>query len=144
MLKEHEWVSLEIWLKEKAEIDVGGITATSDDGDSSGQRVNLLATLAQHRPVNEANPSALHQACVIRIVKAFYAKGLINMRVGKGRSTALILAASVGNIEVAQILLAYGAGIPLWLLSGLFIRNYFPAGGHPFFRLGLRRGGRGV
>ena len=144
MVKNHSWVSLLAWLKDAAEHSPGDITSTTGDEDSSGQRINLLATIANCRPVAGASAAAQHRACVILVVKAFYNQGLINMQVGKNRSTPLLIAAACGNIEVAQILLPYGAGIPLWLLSGLFIRNYFPAGGHPFFRLGLRRGGRGV
>ena len=144
MMKDHAWVSLDAWLTEAADRDVGEITSTTDDEDSSGSRINLLATLANNRPVNAGSASSHHRACVIRVIKAFYNKGLINMQCGKNRSTPLLIAAACGNIEVASVLLQHGGGIPLWLLSGLFIRNYFPAGGHPFFRLGLRRERRGV
>ena len=144
LLKEHEWASVLNWLREKREEDAGGITATSKDDDPDGPRQNLLCTAAQFRPLGQGKPSAEHQASVLHIVRSFYAAGLINMRIGKHRETALLRAAGVGNLEVGALLLEYGAGIPLWLLSGLFIRNYFPAGGHPFFRLGLRRGGCGV
>ena len=139
-VKDAEWHSVERWLQDKEENDPNGITATSSDEDSSGGRVNLLGTLAQFRPVaaHEA-----HQQAAGRIVRAFYGAGLINMRIGRDRGTAILTTASCGNIEVAALLLEYGAGIPLWLLSGLFIRNYFPAGGHPFF-LGWGYGGEGV
>ena len=43
--------------------------------------------------------------------------GLINMRLGKDRSTALLKAAACGNIECAALLLEFGAGIPFWLIT---------------------------
>ena len=143
-LKEHEWVSVNRWIQDKrADGDPGGITATSEDDDPL-PRVNLLGTLAAFRPVASGPPSKAHQECCCHIIKAFYNDGLINMRLGKDGATALLKAAACGNIEMASLLLEFGAGIPLWLLSGLFIRNLFPRWRACILRLGLRRGGCGV
>ena len=145
-LKDHEWVSVIKWIADKrAEGDPGGITATSEDDDHPMPRVNLLGTLASFRPnAGFGRESKSHQECCCLIIKAFYNEGLINMRLGKDGATALLKAAACGNIEMASLLLEYGAGIPLWLLSGLFIRNLFPRWRACILRLGLRRGGCGV
>ena len=143
-LRDHEWVSVNRWIQEKrAEGDPGGITATSED-EGQMPRVNLLGTLAAFRPTAAGPPSKHHQECCCHIIKAFYNDGLINMRLGKDGATALLKAAACGNIEMAALLLEFGAGIPLWLLSGLFIRNLFPRWRACILRLGLRRGGCGV
>ena len=143
-LKDHEWVSVNNWVARKREEgDPAAITATSEDG-GQWHRVNLLGTLATFRPVGTGPPSQHHQECCCHIIKAFYNGGLINMRLGKDGATALLKAAACGNIEMAALLLEFGAGIPLWLLSGLFIRNLFPRWRACILRLGLRRGGCGV
>ena len=143
-LKDHEWRSVLNWMDKKlAEDDPNGITATSEDDDPLS-RVNLLGTLAAFRPNAGGTNHLAHQEVACRIIKAFYDAGLINMRLGKDGATALLKAAACGNIEIAALLLEYGAGIPLWLLSGLFIRNLFPRGRACILRLGLRRGGCGV
>ena len=132
-LRDHEWVSVNRWIqKKRAEGDPGGITATSED-DGQMPRVNLLGTLAAFRPVAGGGAQKAHQEVSCRIIKAFYDAGLINMRLGKDGATALLKAAACGNIEIAALLLEYGAGIPLWLLFGLFIRNLFLRGRAPIF-----------
>ena len=143
-LKDHEYVSVNAWIQEKLnDGDSKGITATSEDDDHL-PRVNLLGTLAAFRPNAGGGTHKAHQEVSCRIIKAFYDAGLINMRLGKDGATALLKAAACGNIEIAALLLEYGAGIPLWLLSGLFIRNLFPRWRACILRLGLRRGGCGV
>ena len=143
LLKEAEWCSAWNWFTEKDDVDPRAIIATSQDGDSSGPRVNILSSLAQFRCVGAHDD---HQALARRVVKRFYEEGLINMRVGKKGSTALLVAAQNGNIEMAALLLEYGAGIPLWLITlWALYPELFPRGRAPiFFRLGLRRGGCGV
>ena len=119
-LKFHEWASVTKWIGDKrADNDSGGILATSEDDDHPTERVNLLGTLAAFRPdVGLGRAQKSHAEAAALIIKAFYNAGLINMRLGRHRETALLKAASIGNLEIAALLLEYGAGIPLWLLPG--------------------------
>ena len=118
-VKDHEWVSVIRWFERKrSDNDPGAILATTDD-DADPERVNLLGTLAAFRPdVGFGRGQTSHAEAAALIIKAFYNAGLINMRLGKHRETALLKAASTGNFEIAALLLEYGAGIPLWLLPG--------------------------
>ena len=142
-LKDHEWVSVYRWLQDKLDDgDASGITATSEDTDPF-PRMNMLGSLASFRPTSRHGQKS-HQKVSLRIIAAFYDAGLINLKLGKHRETALLKAAACGNIEIARLLLEHGAGIPRWLLPGLFIRNFFPRGRACILRLGLRRGGCGV
>ena len=117
--KNHEWVSIVKWIERQREENNGaGILATSGDEDDP-ERVNLLGTLAGWRPDQGLGRAKKeHALASALIVKAFYNAGMINMRIGKQRETALLKAASTGNIEIAMLLLEFGAGIPLWLLPG--------------------------
>jgi hypothetical protein len=118
-VKDHEWVSVIRWIEGKrSDNDPCAILATSED-DANPERVNLLGTLAAFRPdVGLGRAQKSHAEAAALIIKAFYNAGLINMRLGKHRETALLKAASCGNMEIAVLLLEYGAGIPLWLLPG--------------------------
>jgi len=142
-LKEQEWDSVSNWMQVTWDQgDADDITATSDDTDPS-PRNNMLGSLASFRPTSRHGQKS-HQKVSLRIIAAFYDAGLINLKLGKHRETALLKAAACGNIEIARLLLEHGAGIPRWLLPGLFIRNFFPRGRACILRLGLRRGGCGV
>ena len=118
-VKDHEWVSIVKWIERQREEDnAAAILATSAD-DADPERVNLLGTLASWRPDQGLGRAKKdHAVASAAIVKAFYNAGMINMRIGKQRETALLKAASTGNIEIAMLLLEFGAGIPLWLLPG--------------------------
>jgi hypothetical protein len=116
-LKDHEWHSLARWIRRKQEEgDFGAITATTPD-ENVPPRTNLLGTLANFRPTLDETPTVHMKFCYAAIIKAHYDDGLINMRLGKDRSTALLRAAACGNIEAASLLLEFGAGIPLWLIT---------------------------
>ena len=117
MLQDQMWVSVIKWIQDMEGFGrADAITATSPD-QCQQPRTNLLCTLAQHRPNVGGGVIIEHQAAAATIVRKFHDAGLINMRIGKNHETALLRAASVGNMEVAWLLLEYGAGIPLWLLT---------------------------
>ena len=117
MLKDHEWVSVKLWLVKKLTDDPDGITATSADDDHSMPRMNMLSTLAAFRPNYGGGNALIHKEVACMIIKLFYDAGLINMRLGRSRTTAFIMACAAGNIEIAELLLEFGAGIPLRLIT---------------------------
>ena len=139
MIKDHEWASLLKWLHAKLEDDPGCITATSPD-DHQQARVNCLGSMSGFRP-DAGTDSSAHKECALIIVTAFYREGLINLKLGKSRDTALLKCVGVANIEIASMLLQWGAGIPPWFLSGLLIRNLCPRGRACIVRPWLRWGG---
>ena len=116
MLKDQEYASVAQWIQRKEVEDPDGITATSED-DHRPPKLNLLGTLASMRPNLGGSTAAAHKEAACLIVKAFYDAGLINMRLGRDGGTAFLKAAACGNMEIAALLLEYGAGIPLWLIT---------------------------
>ena len=117
LIKAHEYASLKRWLVNKMRDDPGAITATSDDDDERMPRMNLLSALASFRPNYGAGNASIHKQVAYMIVRLFYDAGLINMRTTRSRTTAFITACASGNIEIAEILLEFGAGIPLRLIT---------------------------
>ena len=107
-LKDRAYDSVLKWLKEQLQEAPEFITATTADDDDM-ERVNLLSTLASNRPDVGAS-AGIHKEVTLILVKAFYADGVINMRVGKNRSTAFLDACGQGNFEIAEVLLERGAG----------------------------------
>ena len=117
MIKSHQWASLRKWLLRKLENgEEDQILATSED-DSEASRVNCLSSVAGFRPVCGGGTS--HMECALLITSTFYKAGLINMKVGKSRGTALLACVPAGNLEVAEMLISWGGGIPPWFLSAL-------------------------
>ena len=139
MIKDQAWASLRTWLYDMLENDPRAITATSPD-DHRQARVNCLGSLSGFRP-DAGTDSSAHKECALIIVTAFYREGLMNLKLGKSRDTALLKCVSVANIEIASMLLQWGAGIPPWFLSGLLIRNLCPRGRACIVRPWLRWGG---
>ena len=139
MIKDQEWASLLKWLKLKLEDDPDCITATSHDDDPA-PRANCLGSMGGFRPVAGCALSD-HRECALIIIECFYRAGLINMKIGKSRDTALMRCVAGGNIEFATMLLQWGAGIPPWFLSGLLIRKLCPRGRACVLRPWLRWGG---
>ena len=153
-LKELAYDSLKRWLMNKLADDPGAITATSPDDDANMPRLNLLSTLAMFRPNYGGGNALIHKEVACMIIKLFYEAGLINMRLSRNRTTAFIMACAAGNIEIAELLLEYGAGIPLWLITlwAPYPELVSPPGGHAFlgggcvgeavgFELGARKNG---
>ena len=128
MIKKQEWGSLLRWLNKKLEEDPGCILATSPDTCKEG-RQNLLGTLGGFRP-DVGSDQSDHKECALLIVRRFYRAGLLNMKVTRSKQTALLNCIAKGNIEVASLLLQWGAGFPPWFLPGRLIRILCPAGGH--------------
>ena len=125
--------------------DPDAITATSEDDDQSMQRMNMLSTLAAFRPNYGGGNALIHKEVACMIIKLFYDAGLINMRHGRSRTTAFITACASGNIEIAEILLEFGAGIPLRLITLWAPYPELVSPGRAcILRRGLRRGGCGV
>ena len=118
MLKSGQWDDLLEWLQDNSH-DTIAITATSLLS-SQWAKVNLLGSLGGFRP---AWGNSAHQACAEIIIKIFYQAGLINMKIGRSEETALLKAVTVGNYEIAQMLLDHGAGHPPCVIPFFFIRE---------------------
>jgi hypothetical protein len=109
MLKERAYNAALCWAQDHIDSGSPGmITATTEDADDLN-RINLLSTLAVNRPV-AGSSLEMHRKLTVLLVKAFYDDGIINMRVGRNRDTAFLAACSQGNFEIAEVLLAWGAG----------------------------------
>ena len=55
------------------------------------------------------------------ICRVFYQHGLINLKIGRSQDTALLRAVTVGNYEIAEMLLDHGAGHPPCVIPFFFI-----------------------
>jgi len=120
LIKEQAWTSLLRWLNEKADADPAAIIATSDDTCEAG-RQNMLCSVGGFRP-DVGSDRSDHKECCLIIIQHFYRAGMMNMKVTKSKQTALLNCIAKGNIEVATLLLQWGAGFPPWFLPGRFIR----------------------
>ena len=118
--KNQHWRSLLAWLQENAN-NPDPITALSLEVSQGASKVNVLGALSGFRPTADDKPE--HRACAQIIVTVFYKAGLINLKIGKSEETALLKAVTVGNFEIASMLLDHGAGHPPCIIPFFFIRE---------------------
>ena len=120
LLKDQQWQSLLAWLQTNAN-DLHLITALSPEVSQGASKVNVFGTMSGVRPTTDDKPE--HRACAQIIVIVFYKAGLINLKIGKSEETALLKAVTVGNHEIASMLLDHGAGHPPCVIPFFFIRE---------------------
>ena len=111
-VKNKEWGALLQWLDDH-KTDYHLVTMTTLDTDVP-PRSNMLASLASFCKVDAYNES--HRRASAALILAFYNAGLINMKMGASRDTALLRGVSIANYSVCSQLLEFGAGIPLLVI----------------------------
>ena len=119
--KNQHWRSLLGWLEENAN-NPDLILALSEERSQGAPCINLVGTLAGLRPTTHENPE--HRACAEILVAAFYKAGRINLKIGRSEETALLKAVTVGNFEIASMLLDHGAGHPPCVIPFFFVPEF--------------------
>ena len=118
------WRGLLKWLIDNKD-DPDLFLAVSDrmPGVQGPSEVHALGTMAGFR-LTGLDGDDHHRACALIVCRRFYERGLINLQIGRSQDTALLRAVTVGNFEIAQMLLDHDAGHPLCVIPFLFTREF--------------------